>query len=77
MDLTKNIYFIQDSDRPMHVIAHTWQKAIDTWKSQIGIENAMNASEVSEPDGISLVASNPVLCDEISLPDWIESPEPR
>lgn len=48
-----NLYNIQDSDRPMFVVASCWQNALDKWKAKISEEN--DGSEGDEPEGISLI----------------------
>lgn len=53
-----NLYHIQDSDRPMWVIAANWQDALDKWKAKIKEENE---GECDEPQGIELI------CDEDDL----------
>jgi hypothetical protein len=52
----RKLYFIQDSDRPSHVIAESWQAALDKWKRIIASENDMEFEEVEEPQGITLIA---------------------
>lgn len=49
-----NLYHIQDSDRPMYVVAEDWQVALTRWKAHIRLEN--DGDEGDEPDGIALVA---------------------
>ncbi len=51
---TKNLYHVQDADRPMYVIAPDWETAIRAWKAVIIAEN--DGEEGGEPDGISLIA---------------------
>ena len=57
-----NLYEVQDGDRPMYVVADSWQSALDMWKREIEIENGMKAGtfggEMPEPDGIRLVCAN-------------------
>jgi hypothetical protein len=57
-----NLYEVQDTDRPMYVVAESWQAALDRWKGEIEIENGMKtgsfANEMPEPDGIRLVCAN-------------------
>lgn len=59
----KNIYHIQDADRPMWVIAASWTEALNKWKAVIGPENDMKPEDVSEPQGIQLVCeSGDLIC---------------
>ena len=57
-----NLYEVQDGDRPMYVVADSWQSALDMWKREIEIENGMKAGtfgdEMPEPCGIRLVCAN-------------------
>lgn len=41
--------------RPMHVVATSWQHAVDRWVAQIRIENG--DQDDYEPDGVMLVAT--------------------
>lgn len=52
----KNLFLVQDSDRPMYVLSENWSGAIDLWKTFIASENDMEASDVEEPTGVQLVA---------------------
>lgn len=49
------LYQVQDSDRPMWVIAADWGRALIQWKELIAREND---GEEAEPDGIMLVCSD-------------------
>lgn len=53
--MAENLYYVQDNDRPMHVIAESWQRAIEKWKAFIAIENKILVDDVGEPLGITLV----------------------
>lgn len=51
------LYYVQDSDRPMHVAAKSWSEALDRWREQIAAENDGEEFEDADgPLGISLVA---------------------
>ena len=52
------LFNVQDSDRPMFVVATDWQNALDKWKAKVREENE---GECDEPQGIQLV------CDEDEL----------
>lgn len=71
-----NLYEVQDSDRPMYVVAKSWADAIDRWKAEIEIENGMKsgtfATEMPEPDGIRLVCANT----DMAMPSLL-LPNPR
>lgn len=54
----RNLYLIQDSDRPMHVLAKNWNEALEKWKTLICEENSdqgWSPDDVEEPHGIQLV----------------------
>lgn len=48
-----NLYLVQDADRPLYVLARSWEEARELWQQQIKDENQ---GECDEPQGISLVA---------------------
>lgn len=50
-----NLYHIQDSDRPLWIVAASWSAALSTWKQDVAQENDMDPNEVEEPQGITLV----------------------
>lgn len=52
----KLLYLIQDPDRPMHVVAGSWENALFKWKQFIAAENDMKPCDVEQPQGIMLVA---------------------
>lgn len=52
----RNLYHVQDPERGMHVLATSFQDAVDRWRARIAFENAMEPSEVDDPDGVALVA---------------------
>lgn len=54
-DKLKNLYYIQDGDRPMYVVASSWVSAIDLWKAKIAVENDQTIGEVDEPQGVQMV----------------------
>jgi len=58
------LYLIQDSDRPLYIIAKDKNEAENLWKEQIAKENDMQPFEVEECDGINKIADN----DEILIP---------
>ncbi len=48
-----NLYHIQDADRPMYVIARSWNEAIVIWENKVIGEN--DADDCEPPAGIMLV----------------------
>lgn len=50
-----NLYQVQDSDRPMFVIATSWMAAVEMWKEQIAEENKITPADMNEPNGINLI----------------------
>jgi len=52
----RNLYYVQDSDRPLFVLAKTYEEALDKWRDVICKENDCGINEVEPPNGISLVA---------------------
>ena len=49
-----NIYYVQDDDRPMHVLAGTFEEALATWRQLSAAENP--DEEPYSPQGVSLIA---------------------
>lgn len=58
-----NLYRIQDSDRPMWVVAETYGQAVQRWKVQIALENNQQPSDVTDPQGVELVCESNSLLD--------------
>jgi len=55
----RNLYRVQDDDRPMFVFSSSWQGAVAAWKEMIHQENPDCSGEEEgwdEPQGITLVA---------------------
>lgn len=67
---TLSLFHVQDSDRPMWVIAENYGQAIERWREQIAKENPKDDCSDDHPDGVSLIASGTDLEDipEILLP---------
>ncbi len=55
--MTKNLYHIQDDDRPMYVVGTSWQDALKAWQRVIGAENN-HPPEEADPTGITLIAKD-------------------
>lgn len=49
------LYHIQDSDRPLWIVAKDWRDALDQRKAQIALEND---GDEAEPQGIQHVCDN-------------------
>lgn len=63
-DHAPRLFFIQDGDRPMHVVAPDWNAALAAWRRLIASEN--EGMDAAEPEGISKVAdANELLIDEM------------
>ena len=52
------LFHIQDSDRPMYVVATDWNEALAKWREVIAIENEEADCFDDNPDGIALVAED-------------------
>jgi len=53
-----SLYHIQDSDRPMWVMARDYGHAVNKWKVFIAKENDMEEKDVEEPVGVELVCED-------------------
>ena len=53
----KNLFLVQDADRPMYVVADGFQDALNRWSQLIAAENNCAVDEIDMPDGIQYVAS--------------------
>lgn len=51
-----NLYFVQDTDRPMHIVADSYGEAVTRWQKQIQRENDSGDCDHEEPQGVTLVA---------------------
>jgi hypothetical protein len=47
-----SLYHVQDSDRPLWVVADNYGQAVDRWTAVIADENNMLPAEVAAPQGI-------------------------
>lgn len=50
------LFYIQDCDRPMYIVAGSWSEAVYSWKTIVAVENDDEIEETSEPAGVSLIA---------------------
>jgi len=67
------LYYVQDADRPLHVLAEDLAHAVGRWKAQISREDPESfptADHVDDPDGAH------VICDgtEVLLPEGLAEP---
>jgi hypothetical protein len=63
-DLAMSLFHIQDSDRPMYVLARDWSSALDAWWRVIRAENEGD-DDLEDCDGISKIADpNEVIIDD-------------
>ena len=61
------LYHVQDHDRPMWVVAESYQDAVDRWKEKIAEENPEDCptkDDVEDPQGVQFVCDD----DELLLP---------
>jgi len=57
--MVKKLFHIQDSDRPVYVVANSFTQALAKWQVLRGIENPEMTQPSSEyPTGIVFVANN-------------------
>lgn len=59
-----NIYHIQDPDRPMWVVAPTYNDALWRWKTVIADENGCTFDDVEDPQGMAFICGG----NELLLP---------
>jgi len=52
----RNIYHIQDHDRPVFVLAKSYPEALRKWEAMVAAENECHPYELDAPSGISLIA---------------------
>lgn len=52
------LYHIQDGDRPMYVIALSWQGALTAWQNIVARENKGTLPFEHDPQGISFIADD-------------------
>lgn len=53
-----NLYHIQDSDRPMWVVALDWPDALNKWKELVSFENEQTPDEIEPCQGIQFVCDS-------------------
>ena len=73
--MKRNLYHIQDQDRPMYVVAKDWQEALNKWKRVVGAEIGIPPDdETMEPDGIALFATHKeLICDTIDAANTVRA----
>lgn len=52
------LFRVQDSDRPMFVVADDFQQAIDRWRAIIVLENPDDDCSQTNPDGVEFLAND-------------------
>lgn len=62
------LFHIQDSDRPIWVVATDWQDALNKWRKLIVEENGDDEASAN-PDGIEWVCDS----NELLITDTVES----
>ena len=70
-----NLYLVQDSDRPIYIVARDYGHAVQRWRRVIFLENydpeADSLDDVEEPEGAQLVAKgHELLLPGKELPPW-------
>lgn len=50
------LYLVQDSDRPLYIVARSWSNALEQWTAVIAKEN--EGDRDFQPDGISRIAGD-------------------
>lgn len=53
-----NLYEVQDADRPVYVIAESWESALRLWAARMAVENKISIDDIESPKGVRLVAEN-------------------
>lgn len=46
------LYYVQDSDRPLYVVAADFGQAVRKWQGLIAQENEIPADEAGSPEGV-------------------------
>ena len=54
---SNKLFYVQDADRSMYVLAPNWTEALRKWKELIVMENPEEDCSDEDPDGISLVVN--------------------
>lgn len=52
------LFNVQDSDRPMWVIADSYGHAVERWKVLVAKENDMWLDDVEDPQGVHFVCDH-------------------
>lgn len=51
------LYHVQDSDRPMYVVADDFEDAARRWRARMAVENGDEPDDEHGPDGITLLGT--------------------
>lgn len=54
--MKRNLYLVQDDDKPMYVLASSWEAALAIWREYVRKWAGMLPDEPCEPVGIQMVA---------------------
>lgn len=52
------LFQIQDSDRPMWIVAQNYGEAEDKWRKLVAKENDMSPEDIESPYGISFICED-------------------
>ena len=56
--MEKKLFHVQDSDRPMYVVAFTYDDALSKWRRFVAREDDCGEGEIVPPDGIAFIAES-------------------
>lgn len=62
-----HLFYVQDADRPVYVLAPDWQAAVKHWQAVVATENEIPIHEVEGPDGIQRISEGQDLLVDIRL----------
>ena len=54
----RKLFHVDDTERPMYIVAADWTAALEAWRSQVSAEADVAPEETPEPDGIYLVCGS-------------------
>ena len=58
--MTNKLFHVQDSDRPIYVMAPDWQDAVKLWRELVELENGApeEGERPYDPSGVALIADH-------------------
>lgn len=56
--MVRRLFHVQDGDRPMYVVAETYDDALAKWRRFVARENDCDDGEIEPPDGIAFIAES-------------------